>query len=90
MLFYCNVAIGSIIKPTRVSPCFNCAMVISQSEVPHTERPFLNRFEKFSLSHKVLLKEALSMHCHSIRSLFDNVTNDVREMKLIIKNLYNI
>uniref|UniRef100_A0A1X7VIM8 Uncharacterized protein n=1 Tax=Amphimedon queenslandica TaxID=400682 RepID=A0A1X7VIM8_AMPQE len=79
MVFHCNVAIGSVMKPTRVSPCFNCAMVISQSEVQHTERPFLNRFEKFSLSHKVLLKEALSIHCQNIRILFDIVTKDIIE-----------
>ena len=77
LLFYSNVAIGPVMKPTRVSPYFNCAMIISQSEVPYTERPFLNRFEKFSLSHKVLLKEALSKHSLGIRSFFDSITNNV-------------
>lgn len=72
-LYYANVTIGPLVKPTRVSPYFNCAMIISNSEVAHTERPFLNRFEKFSLSHKVLLKEALSSHQQSIQTLFDNV-----------------
>lgn len=75
--FYSNVAIGPVIKPTRVNPYFNCAMIISQSEVPHTERPFLNRFEKFLLSHEVLLKESLSKQCQTIKILFEKVRYNV-------------
>ncbi|XP_019858199.1 PREDICTED: uncharacterized protein LOC100640592 [Amphimedon queenslandica] len=75
--YYCNVAIGPVIKPTCVSPFFNCAMIIRESEVSQTERPFLNRFEKFSLTHKVLLKESLSKHSQSIRNFFDCMRNNI-------------
>ena len=57
--FYANVSIGPLIKPTRVDPHFNCAMILSKSELSKTAKPYLNRFEKFSLSHELLYEEIL-------------------------------
>lgn len=34
-------------------------MIISSSEKSRTKKPFLNRFEKYDLSHKALFREAL-------------------------------
>ena len=59
-LLFANVAMGTVIKPTRVNPSFNCAVIINNSEKFKTSKPFLNRFEKYDLSHEVLFKEALS------------------------------
>lgn len=59
-LLFANIAIGTVIKPARVSPSFNCAVIISNSEKFKTEKAFLNRFEKYDLSHEVLFYEAVS------------------------------
>ena len=73
--YYANIAIGAHSKPCRVQPEFQCLVVIKQSEVKNTPAPFLNRFEKYKLSHCALLEAALSMMppCMAI------VMNTVRE-----------
>lgn len=54
--YFANVAIGGHIKPIRVSPDFQCVVVLKQSELMDTPSPFLNRFEKYKLSHETLFK----------------------------------
>lgn len=54
--FYSNIAIGAHHKPCRVHPSFQCIVVLKSSEVGRIPPPFLNRFEKYSLTHKVLLE----------------------------------
>ncbi len=58
--YYTNITIGSHSKPCRVHPDFQCLVVIKKSDVENTPAPFLNRFEKYCLSHKVLLDDALT------------------------------
>jgi len=53
--FYANIAIGAHSKPCRVDPKFQCVVVVRESELHQTPAPFLNRFEKYRLTHKELL-----------------------------------
>ena len=53
--FYANIAIGAHSKPCRVDPKFQCVVVVRESEIDQTPAPFLNRFEKYRLTHKELL-----------------------------------
>ena len=57
--YYTNIAIGSHTKPCRVDPNFQCVVVMKKSEVMMTPAPFLNRFEKYLISHKSLLESML-------------------------------
>ncbi len=56
---YANIAIGAHSKPSLVHPDFQCVVVIKSSELPLTPAPFLNRFEKYYLSHSSLLETVL-------------------------------
>ena len=73
--YYANIAIGAHSKPCRVHREFQCVVVVKQSEVKNMPPPFLNRFEKYRLTHHALLEAALRMlpPCIAI------VVNTVRE-----------
>ena len=58
--YYTNIAIGAHMKPSRVDPNFQCVVVVKKSEVKNTPAPFLNRFEKYCITHHSLLETALS------------------------------
>ena len=58
--FYANIAIGSNLKQCQVHRDFQCVVVIKRSELPTTPGAFLNRFEKYSLSHNDFLDARLS------------------------------
>lgn len=58
--FYTNIAIGSHFRPCKVNTKFQCVVVMKKSEIEHTPAPFLNRFEKYCISHKALLETALA------------------------------
>ena len=57
--YYTNIAIGAHLKPSRVHPNFQCVVVVKKSEVENTPAPFLNRFEKYLISHGSLLEMVL-------------------------------
>ena len=57
--YYTNIAIGAHLKPSRVDPNFQCVVVVKRSEVDVTPAPFLNRFEKYLISHHSLLETIL-------------------------------
>ncbi len=57
--YYTNITIGSHSKPCRVDPKFQCLVVIKKSDIEHTPAPFLNRFEKYRLSHRAFLYNTL-------------------------------
>ena len=57
--YYTNIAIGAHLKPSRVHPNFQCVVVLKKSEVDSTPAPFLNRFEKYLISHGSLLETVL-------------------------------
>ena len=58
--YYANIAIGAHSKPCRVDPDFQCVVIIKESEVQNTPAPFLNRFEKYYLTHQSLLETVLN------------------------------
>ncbi len=58
--YYTNVAIGAHLKPSRVHPNFQCVVVVKKSAIANTPAPFLNRFEKYHITHKTLLDTTLS------------------------------
>ena len=58
--YYANIAIGAHIKPCRVHPNFECVLIVKESEVEGIPPPFLNRFEKYFLSHDQVLESALA------------------------------
>ena len=53
--YYANIAIGAYHKPSRVNHKFQCVVVIKKSEIHKHPSPFLNRFEKYSITHKDIL-----------------------------------
>ena len=57
--YYANIAIGSHSKPCRVDPNFQCIVHIQKSFLEYAPQPFLNRFEKFYVSQKDLLRASL-------------------------------
>ena len=76
--FYANVAIGSYIKPCPVHPHFQCVVIIKDSDLPHTPAAFLNRFEKYSLSHQLLLSDLLKYLPPILRGLVNTIRDKVR------------
>jgi hemicentin len=58
--YYANIAIGAHLKPCRVHQDFQCVIVIRKSEIKNTPAPFLNRFEKYYISHRTLLDTSLN------------------------------
>ena len=57
--YFTNIAIGAHTKPSRVHEKFQCIVVIKESEIKNTPAPFLNRFEKYSVSYTHLLNLVL-------------------------------
>ena len=53
--YFTNIAIGAHLKPSKVDLKFQCIVVVKESEIKNTPAPFLNRFEKYFISHKNLL-----------------------------------
>ena len=57
--YFANIAIGAHLKPSRVNEEFQCIVVVKESEVKNIPTPFLNRFEKYFISHFNLLNLVL-------------------------------
>jgi hypothetical protein len=85
--FYANIAIGSHHKPCRVHKDFQCVVIIKESEVKDTPAPFLNRFEKYRVSHKDFLRArldsfppcmriAVNAALEKVKDFFDHVGED--------------
>ena len=69
--FYANIAIGAHSKPCRVDPKFQCVVVVRESELHQTPAPFLNRFEKYRLTHKELLVTVIQCFPPCLRILLN-------------------
>ena len=67
--YYANVAIGDHTKPCKVHPHFQCVLVIKKSDVEKTAAPLLNRFEKYFVTHSVLLEAALKLQPPCLREI---------------------
>ena len=67
--YYANIAIGAHLRPSRIHPNFQCVVVVKKSEVKNTPAPFLNRFEKYLITHQIMLETALNRMRPSISVL---------------------
>ena len=56
---YANIAIGAHLKPCRVHLNFQCIVAIKKSELDQTPVPFLNRFEKYYITHRSIYESLL-------------------------------
>ena len=61
----------------RVNPKFQCLVVIKDSDVKTTSAPYLNIFEKYSLTHSVLLEEILSSLPKRLRLIVEKAKQEV-------------
>ena len=75
--YYANVAIGAHVKPSRVNIDFQCIVVIKQSEIDNTPAPFLDRFEKYFVSHEILLNTVVSSLPQYLRAVIEDVHTKV-------------
>jgi len=78
--YYTNIAIGAHLKPSRVHPNFQCIVVVKKSEVQDTPAPFLNRFEKYCITHRSLLKMALDTIPPCIKIIVETAMEKVIKM----------
>ncbi len=89
---YANIAIGAHSRPCRVDPHFQCMVVIKESELQDTPAPFLNRFEKYYLTHRSLLDSVFENMppCLSIllRSVYSKVSDLKRYLALFLKKSF--
>ena len=84
--YYTNIAIGAHTKPSRVDPNFQCVVVIKKSEVENTPPPFLNRFEKYCITHHSLLEVALSYLSPYIRIIVESAMKRVCFEVIVVVN----
>ena len=77
--YYTNIAIGAHLKLSRVHPNFQCVVVLKKSEVENTPAPFLNRFEKFFISHSVLLETVLRHMTYCFRAIVNSSKTKTEE-----------
>ncbi len=76
--FYTNVASGAHIKPCRVHEGFQCLVLLKETEIPDTPSPFLNRFEKFRITHNSILAAALNKLPEGFRAIVGTCIEKVR------------
>lgn len=79
--YYTNISIGAHIKPCRVHPNFECVVVVKKSDLPSIPAPFLNRFEKYTLSHELVLKATLTKLPPALNKIIEVAQKKVREIK---------
>ena len=68
---YANIAIGAHLKPCRVHPNFKCIVVLKKSELEQTPAPFLNRFEKYCITHEDIYECVLKRLPTGLRSVVE-------------------
>ena len=84
--FYANIAIGAHHKPCRIHPSFQCLVVVKHSEVDKIPHPFLNRFEKYALTHKILLDAVLNTQPAYLKAVLQRAKEKVRNTKILMVN----
>jgi len=78
--YFANIAIGAYTKPSRVHPNFQCIVIVKESEIPSIPAPFLNRFEKYFISHRNLLELVLNDLPPCLRVVVNSAHEKVRNM----------
>jgi hypothetical protein len=79
---FTNVSLGSFSRQVRVHPEFRLVIIIKKSDIPGTPLPFLNRFEKYTLSIQDVLQQRLS---EIIKSPTQFLIDNFRKAERIIK-----
>lgn len=77
---YANIAIGAHLKPCRVDPKFQCVVAIKKSELDQTPAPFLNRFEKYYITHKDVLESVLGSFSAQFKSVMEAASKKVQQI----------
>ena len=67
--YYANIAIGAHNRPCRVESGFRCIVVVSRTEAENLPSAFLNRFEKYKITHESLLKCSIDSTAGSLQSV---------------------
>lgn len=80
--YYANVAKEGLIKPVPVHREFQCIVVLKQSMLNDTPAAFLNRFEKYLLSHKVIWDSLRPQFPFGIRNIFDFAIDQVKLIRI--------
>ena len=75
--YYANISCGTHSKMSRIHPQFRCTVVLKESELKNTPIPFLNRFEKYYLSHSILLSIAQDTLPPTVRFIMKAVRSSV-------------
>ena len=80
--YFTNIAIGDHSKLSRVDPKFQCIVVIKESEIKNknTPAPFLNRFEKYFISHKDMLDLSLDKLPPCLKVIVNSAHKKVSEI----------
>ena len=86
--YFANIAIGAHSKLSRVHQDFQCIVVVKESEIPSTPAPFLNRFEKYFISHRNLLELVLNDLPPCLRVVVDCVYDKVRNIFVVLLSLH--
>ena len=77
---YANIAFGTHLKPCRVDPKFQCVVVIKESELDRTQASFLNRFEKYYITHKDVLESVLWSFSAQFKSAMEAAYKKVQQI----------
>ena len=85
--YFTNIAIGAHLKPSRVDQNFQCIVVVKESEIKNTPAPFLNRFEKYYISHTNLLNLVLKELPPCLKVIINVV---YKKVSTIIDHIINI
>ena len=70
-LLYANIAVGGISRRCLVKPDFECIVHVRQSKMTEMPAPFLNRFEKFSITIHDVLEYGLKSMGRELASGFE-------------------
>ena len=75
--YFVNIALGAFTKLSRVDPRFQCIILLKRSELDQTPAPFLNRFEKYAITHESLLEIAMNYLPPCLRIVVNTVYTEV-------------
>ena len=68
----------------RVDPKFQCVVAIKMSELDRAPAPFLNRFEKYYITHKSILESVLRSLPVGLQSVIEAVYKKVMPNLLLV------
>lgn len=75
--YFGNITIGAKMKMCFVDPQFQCVVFLKESKLKSTPAPYLNRFEKYKLTHSSILEEKLMSMPKKIQCLIKTVQCEV-------------